>query len=228
MKIAFVGDISLNGSYCEPQNIGKDQDIFAEVKCFFNKEGIDILVGNLESPLKKGESENLLKEPRVYTKASAVATLTTLAPAVFSLANNHIYDCLEDGFLYTKNWLDEMGLGYLGAGSNFEEAIKPFRFQKNGSNISIFSYVAEDTNPSLPEGSGVCLNFLEKERAIREIQEEAKNAFVIVLLHWGEEFSHYPTPEQREIARSFVDEGASLVVGHHAHAVEPKVRRLGP
>jgi poly-gamma-glutamate synthesis protein (capsule biosynthesis protein) len=40
---------------------------------------------------------------------------------------------------------------------------------------------------------------------------------VVVQLHWGYEWSMYPLRSQRDLARSYVEAGAHLVVCHHAH-----------
>jgi len=44
---------------------------------------------------------------------------------------------------------------------------------------------------------------------------------VIVSLHWGEEFVPLPSSEETVFARSLVDAGASIVLGHHPHVVRP-------
>jgi len=43
---------------------------------------------------------------------------------------------------------------------------------------------------------------------------------VIVLLHWGLEYSHVPTPEQVALAHAAIDAGASAILGHHSHAIQ--------
>lgn len=39
----------------------------------------------------------------------------------------------------------------------------------------------------------------------------------IVSLHWGVEYSPFPTSDQRKIARSLIDSGVKIVIGHHPH-----------
>jgi poly-gamma-glutamate synthesis protein (capsule biosynthesis protein) len=43
---------------------------------------------------------------------------------------------------------------------------------------------------------------------------------VIVLPHWGEQYTHQPEPVQREVATALVDAGADLVAGGHPHWVQ--------
>jgi poly-gamma-glutamate synthesis protein (capsule biosynthesis protein) len=53
---------------------------------------------------------------------------------------------------------------------------------------------------------------------IKENRERAD--CVVVSLHWGEEFCHYPTPGQMSVARGIIDAGAHIVLGHHSHVLQ--------
>jgi len=44
---------------------------------------------------------------------------------------------------------------------------------------------------------------------------------VIVSLHWGAEYVDAPTEMQRQIARGLSDLGADVIMGNHAHVVQP-------
>jgi poly-gamma-glutamate synthesis protein (capsule biosynthesis protein) len=43
---------------------------------------------------------------------------------------------------------------------------------------------------------------------------------VVVLLHWGLEYSHLPTPEQVDLAHAAVDRGVGLIIGAHSHSLQ--------
>jgi poly-gamma-glutamate synthesis protein (capsule biosynthesis protein) len=43
---------------------------------------------------------------------------------------------------------------------------------------------------------------------------------VVVLPHWGTQYTHVPEPVQRVVSRRLVDAGADLVVGGHPHWVQ--------
>ena len=58
----------------------------------------DLRIGNWESPIWGGGGVNVLKSPRVYTTEQAAECALSLKINVALLANNHAYDCLEDGF----------------------------------------------------------------------------------------------------------------------------------
>ena len=45
-----------------------------------------------------------------------------------------------------------------------------------------------------------------------------------MFLHWGKETVYCPTARQRDLAQRLSDAGADVVVGSHAHVVEPHAR----
>ena len=55
--------------------------------------------------------------------------------------------------------------------------------------------------------------------------DEARAAgadFVVVSMHWGQEYQVEPTSDQREIARTLLESGSvDLILGTHVHLVQP-------
>jgi len=57
---------------------------------------------------------------------------------------------------------------------------------------------------------------------------DAGAEFVVVSLHWGDEFEAEPTAEQQQLAAALAASGeVDLVVGHHAHVIQPLDRVEG-
>jgi poly-gamma-glutamate synthesis protein (capsule biosynthesis protein) len=58
-----------------------------------------------------------------------------------------------------------------------------------------------------------------QEDAVREDIEQLRPEvdLLVVMPHWGIEYTAPPEPEQVEIAHAMVDAGADLIVGNHAH-----------
>lgn len=50
---------------------------------------------------------------------------------------------------------------------------------------------------------------------------------VVVLPHWGDQYTHTPVPDQRRVGRALVDAGADIVVGGHPHWVQGVQQRHG-
>jgi hypothetical protein len=114
-----------------------------------------------------------------------------------------------------------MGSEILGAGRSKPDAARPLVMMRQGLKLGMLNYVAYDTNPNIPDGAGVFLNWFDEERAFAEVRELGRNTdAVLVHLHWGIEFRRLPTVDQRRIARRLVDAGARVVVGCHAHVLQ--------
>ncbi len=65
------------------------------------------------------------------------------------------------------------------------------------------------------------LNRKALRRIARDIKALSKKVdAVVVIPHWGTQYTHRPEPSQREAARAFAAAGADLVIGGHPHWVQ--------
>ena len=182
----------------------------------------DLRIGNFESPLWGNGGVNVLKVPRLCTTREAAACLTPLCLDVALLGNNHVYDCLEQGFTNTIRFLQDNGIQWLGAGRSSEEASRPLVLTRRGIRLGLLNYVSIDTHPNVPPEAEIKLNMLEENRALAEVEHLAKEVdHVIVFFHWGaDELVRYPTVAQRRFARQTVEAGAAVVACSHAHCIQ--------
>ena len=59
------------------------------------------------------------------------------------------------------------------------------------------------------------------ETVLAAVRRASRSADVVVVLpHWGTQYTHAPEPVQRQVGRSLVRAGADLVVGGHPHWVQ--------
>jgi len=62
----------------------------------------------------------------------------------------------------------------------------------------------------------------EPARIQSDVQAASRQAdAVIVLLHSGYEYVPQPSPPQQAAAQAALEAGAALVIGHHAHVLQP-------
>jgi poly-gamma-glutamate capsule biosynthesis protein CapA/YwtB (metallophosphatase superfamily) len=175
----------------------------------------DLVLVNLETPLiRHPRAQGLhISDPR-YAQAMKDAGIS-----IVSLANNHIFDAGEIGFLHTLDHLKDAGVSYVGAGRDFEDARLGKLFQLNGMKLIFLSYtnfcnkgfasIAAEYPGTLP---------LDRELIVEDIKVARKKAdFVFVSLHWGIEDQPNVDPKQIEIAHSLIDAGADVIIGHHPH-----------
>lgn len=243
IKDRYTGHVDLKSTYTEHQNnqlvmlavgdIMLDRDvkreglregwehIFKEVAPRINQA--DLAFANLESPIgAKGHFINMFQAPPEAMKGLAYAGFD-----VVSLANNHTLDYHHEGMFETMRLLEENEIDWVGAGNNIHEARAPLIKEINGVKVGFLAYTemwfVHAREPISWEGTakepGVAPARLE---IIVEDVNELKNTVdcVVVSIHWGKEYTHDPTPEQKLLARATVDAGADLVLGHHPHVLQ--------
>ncbi|GGK60662.1 MULTISPECIES: CapA family protein [Flavobacteriaceae] len=218
MKISFVGDISFNDEYIDLYS--KEINPF-EGLSFLNES--DFVVGNLECLVKGSEGENTLKEPRLKTEAKTLNWLKDLNISHVSLANNHVYDNLDDGFIKTINKLNELNIDYFGA-EVVNEPKKYCEISKDGITIGILNYVDQDTNPCKPEITEINTSYIDNSSVGKDIELYKKECDILVLyLHWGGKSENIAFPERNQIRNSkdFLNLGADIIIGHHSHTIQP-------
>lgn len=220
MKIAFIGDISFNNGYIDLYHKGENPflNIEPDLSLF------DYVVGNLECMAESDIGENELKKPRLKTEVNTLNNLKNLNIQLVSLANNHVYDNLDDGYNKTVDFLDNHNINHIGAGLTYDQAEKPFIIEEGGVKLCIFSYVTEDTNPNLPTNSKIKLNWFKLDKIKLNIAKYKKRGFFVILYnHWGGEYEngYFPDLNLVNISYDLIDHGADLIIGHHSHTLQP-------
>jgi len=218
-ELSFLGDISLNGKY--ETLYQEEKKAFEAVSAILQNS---FVVGNVECFARGNDGVNELKRPRLETGIETLNYLKGFNLKVACLANNHVYDHLEDGFQKTISFLDKNGIKSLGASIDNNDFKQPLIIEKNGIKIGLLNYVTNDTNPNLPKGIRVKLNWFDLKRVIKDISFlKEKVDHIVLSLHWGGrlEGGMYPDWDQPIIARKLIDAGADLIIGHHSHTVQP-------
>lgn len=218
VRFAAVGDILLTppppGTHYERDEAFLADDVAA---IFAN---CDLVFGNLECTLPG--SGCVPTEPRVMSTPALLRAVKQASLSVVTLANNHMFDGLDEGFQNVRAVLEEIELPYFGAGMNIEQATAPVIIEKNGVKLAFVGAVDCRSGPFQFAGSdrwGVAPLDLDLLGAqIRELSPTVDH--VLVSLHWGEERLLFPSPVQIEQARALCDAGASVVLGHHPHVIQ--------
>lgn len=142
-----------------------------------------------------------------------------------TLANNHVYDYSEEGFLDTLKHLEDYKMPYVGAGRNLEDAKRPLYYIANGMKIALVngSQIEKNQNftKAASEDEGGILKCLDPTEFIDEIEKAKKNSdYVIAVVHWGTEYQTRYGSDQAELAQQFADAGADVIVGGHPHVLQ--------
>lgn len=206
LSLMAVGDISL----ISPSN----NNPFLKISPLLSQK--DILIGNLETALTS-QSINVEKATALAVPANRITWLTDTGFDMLSIANNHILDAGSDGFNDTLNILKEHNIPFHGGQNrNFpsQKCVKTV----NNISVCMFAYYLYGHTDST---NNISINRIDKNSIITDIQN-AKQQYnhVIITLHWGIENVAYPSPEQIQFARHFIDSGATAVIGHHPHVIQ--------
>ena len=186
----------------------------------------DFLVVNNEFAYSDGGSPTPNKKYTFRCPPETAEWLEEMGTDVAALANNHIYDYGEEGILDTFETLDELGIPYIGAGRNIEEAQKPAYFIAGGTIVALLNateierYENPDTKGAEEDSPGVfrCLDDEDLCEKVREAGEHAD--IVIVFVHWGTEMMPSAEWSQTEKAEDLAEAGADLIVGAHPHCLQ--------
>lgn len=168
----------------------------------------DLTVGNLEGPVTAHPSQSQgtkvgdLTNMRFTFSPKIPGILRAYGFDVVSIGNNHINDFGAEGVLSTTSHLDAAGMRYVGdpTGVSTEPVIEDV----NGMHIAFIAY------SDFVSG--------DAER-VRELLRTTTADVVIVLAHWGSEYAVEPPARVRELAHTFADAGADLIIGTHPHVI---------
>lgn len=189
---------------------------------------------NLESAISAGGEPNPRKRYRFLMPPGSSAALASAGFDVLLLANNHGLDYGESAFLDTLGELEKSGPLYVGAGRDLAEASAPRYVEAGSSRLAFVGYAffpRENLGFSRSEaaaGEGKPGIAADLEATVASIREAAASgATVVVLAHGGTEYQALPDQSARSTYASFVDAGATLVLGSHPHLLQGCEARSG-
>ena len=215
INICSVGDVAFQGRFSDSPSI----ELFGPiVKLLYSA---DVTIANLENPLL----DNGVPVCNKLTLRGSVEWARVLKQAginIVSLANNHMMDFGPAGLFDTMQALEKVGIQYVGAGINKREASAPIYLDIKGKKVAVLgrtSVVVSSTSYASKNVPGVA--HLEMDSTIKMLEDIKPNVDCLILcIHWGIEEYLYPSPDQREKAKKFVEAGVDLLLGHHPHVVQ--------
>ena len=167
-------------------------------------------VGNFEGAVRPAQGGSCPRTDGLClgVEPPALAWLTSSRFRAFSIANNHAGDFGDAGRAATRAALAAQQLVVI------DEAPGPTWLDVDGAR---WAFVALDLAGRPP---------VERQRAIEAARLQiglarAQSGRVVVLPHWGREGREWVAPEQEGWATLLRAWGATLIVGTHAHVVQP-------
>lgn len=191
---------------------------FAEVKELINEGDYSSI--DFEAALAGPES-GYTGYP-TFNSPDAIAT--AFKEAGFDLvitANNHSLDRGYHGAMRTLDVLQGAGLDTAGTYRNEEEARSFLIKDIKGIKVAYIAYSYGTNGIPVPKEHPEFFNFLDRGKIEADIKALRPQADVIILvLHWGLEYTPRPTQEQVVMAREFLEAGADVILGSHPHVIQ--------
>ncbi len=139
-----------------------------------------------------------------------------------SLANNHTLDKGETGIRASLAYWANQEAMTAGSAGSFEERDALKIGEVNGITYTLLAYTYGTNGIPVPEGKEYLVNVYTKEMIAQDVERVREQVDVLIVsMHWGVEYTHTPTQEQREMAQFLADLGVDLVIGHHPHVIQP-------
>ena len=186
-------------------------------------EEADLAICHLETPVRAAGTDVDGAVPVFGAPEEIAVELREVGYDRCSLASNHALDQGAAGIDATLGAFDAAGLGHAGMGRDAAES-GPSVFEVAGVTVAHLSASFDFNGFSPPPSEPWRTNLIDPARIVTEARaaRAAGAEVVIVSLHWGSEGSTEVIPEQRRVAEVLTASGAvDLIVGHHAHVVQP-------
>ena len=118
---------------------------------------------------------------------------------------------------------------FAGQARSEQEDLEPVVYEVNDITIAHLSATFSLNGFQLPSDEQYLVDLIDPDAILEEarIAKAAGAEFVVVSLHWGAEYRHEPVQSQVDWLEAILpSDEVDLVVGHHAHVVQP-VDKLG-
>ncbi len=185
----------------------------------------DIAFVNQETTLGGPDAYGYNGYPSYNTPDSMADAVADAGWRVVSTNTNHAYDTWTSSIEHAQQvWASKSGeLLTVGSFTSQEDRERPRVVECNGLRIAFLSY---NYGQNGYEQSDLPNDYYavtyDREAMLEDVQRARRAAdAVVVYMHWGTEYEHEPDETQRTRAQELADAGVDLVIGSHAHVIQP-------
>jgi poly-gamma-glutamate capsule biosynthesis protein CapA/YwtB (metallophosphatase superfamily) len=219
IKLTIGGDVMLSRTV-GPNILYNNFDPLRELKPLFKES--DLTVVNLEYVAASGNYAPMNKK---YTFIADTKTLSYLKKAgvdVVSVANNHAGDYGVSAFLEQLQNLNRVGIGFFGGGKNINQAYAPLYVEIKNITVAFIGFNSVETPYFAATSTRAGHAWIDEQQLKKSIKTATQVASVVIVMpHWGLEYTDKLGLDQTKWGRLAIDAGADLVIGSHPHHIQP-------
>lgn len=223
IDILFAGDIMLHMPQINSAKVSLGYDFtppFQYVKPYVEKA--DFAIANIETSFSD-KDKPFSGFPLFNSPVEILDAIKLTGFDLLSTANNHVLDQGKDGIIKMIDEIDKRELLYVGTS---KDIYTPYRIvDVEGIKIGIMTYAfyLNGLNSRLTDDErGRMINVFEEKRAIKDIENAKADGaeFIILFLHWGNEYQTTASDYQRQTAKTLAENGADIIIGSHPHVIQ--------
>ena len=227
LKLLFLGDIMQHQAQLDAARIkgGKTDDpnsydytsYFQNLKTRFSK--VDMRIANMETTFAKPPYSGY---PHFCSPSTLLSWSRKAGIDMFLAANNHICDKGKRGLEETMDVYDSLRVLYTGIYRNQQNELEknPLVVEIKGFRIAFLNYTYATNGIPVPQPFVVKLIDTASIRADLKRTREKNPDFIIVCLHWGEEYVLKHSASQERIEKFIYANGADVIIGSHPHVIQ--------
>lgn len=227
-SLTAVGDLmvheyQLKGAYDDISNTYNFTNSFEMIKPFLEKS--DITIGNLETTFS-GEQKGYSYYPKFNTPDTFAKAVKNAGFDILTTANNHSIDMGSYGLERTIDVLDNLNIKHIGTYKSQKDRDNITIMEINNINFAFLAYTYGTNGININNSYSV--NIIDDELIKSDIHKaKQKNVdFIIVSLHFGNEYQTKQNKKQIELVNKIINYGADIILGSHPHVIQPMEKRI--
>ncbi|MGY2085119.1 CapA family protein [Blastococcus sp. SYSU DS0539] len=186
----------------------------------------DLAICHLETPVAP-DGGPYRGYPSFAVQPEIVAALAEAGYDLCSTASNHSFDAGVDGLVRTLDVLDAEGIAHTGTYRSPAESTEPVVLDVDGVRIGHVAGTFGLNGVPLPADREWSVDVVDVPDVTPMLEAAARTRaagaeIVVASLHCCVEYRHEPTEQQETAVRALLaSPDVDLVLGHHAHVVQP-------
>lgn len=226
-SMVMVGDALIHGTVYAAHRSGNNynfSNMFKYTGDIF--KSYDLAYYNQETILG-GKQLGLSTYPQFNSPQEVGEAFVANGFDLVSLATNHtldrMYDCGLKAITNSRNfWNKQTGVIAAGSYLSNDEREKLQIGESNGITYTLLSYTMTTNGLKVPSGKDYVVDVYNKDKVKKDIERyKGKVDVIMVAMHWGNEYQHYPSTIQKDTAKYLASLGVNIIIGTHPHVVQP-------
>ena len=184
----------------------------------------DVSFINQETTLGGTDNYDYMGYPSYNTPDSLADAVADAGWRIVNTNSNHTYDTWTPSIEHAQQvWAEKTNLITIGSYTSEADRQTVRIVERNGIKLAALSYCYGQNGYEQSDLPNDYYAVPYDEDAMRADVERARQVadVVLVYMHWGDEYTNSASDEQKAIAQVCADIGVDIVIGSHAHVIQP-------